>query len=182
MRSGEAERHGRVLLGSLRDRWLHTEGVAARARSLVAALDDLDGEVLMAAAWLHDVGYAPALVVSGFHPLDGARWLLGRGEGRVAGLVAHHTAASAEAELRGLDVELGEFRDEASLVSAALAYCDRTTGPQGQRMDPAERLAEVVQRHGEDSLIVVGLRASWPSLVAAVARVEVELVKADQPR
>ena len=30
---------------------------------------------LVAAAWLHDIGYAPELVETGFHPLDGARYL-----------------------------------------------------------------------------------------------------------
>jgi hypothetical protein len=31
----------------------------------------------VAAAWLHDIGYAPAIAESGtgFHPLDGARYL-----------------------------------------------------------------------------------------------------------
>jgi len=34
---------------------------------------------LEAAAWLHDIGYAPDLVVSGFHPLDGRASFAGRG-------------------------------------------------------------------------------------------------------
>ena len=30
---------------------------------------------MTAAAWLHDIGYAPAVDDTGFHPLDGARYL-----------------------------------------------------------------------------------------------------------
>ena len=32
-------------------------------------------EVLTQAAVLHDVGYAPDVAITGFHPLDGARHL-----------------------------------------------------------------------------------------------------------
>jgi hypothetical protein len=53
------------------------------------AFDVKDRPVLVAAAWLHDVGYNPAVVSTGLHALDGARWLrmLGTDE-RIACLVA----------------------------------------------------------------------------------------------
>jgi hypothetical protein len=53
-------------------------------------------------AYLHDIGYAPRLVRTGFHPLDGAEWLASMGEIRLANLVAHHTGALHEAGERGL--------------------------------------------------------------------------------
>jgi predicted hydrolase (HD superfamily) len=60
---------------------------------LASRLDD-DGELLEAAAWLHDNGYAPDLSESGFHPLDGARYLRGRGcSDRMCNLVAYHSSA-----------------------------------------------------------------------------------------
>jgi len=49
--------------------------VADRARE-AAPLFGADGELLVAAALLHDIGYAPDLVDTGFHPIDGARYLL----------------------------------------------------------------------------------------------------------
>ncbi|MET8012277.1 HD domain-containing protein [Streptomyces sp. NPDC005271] len=52
-------------------RWAHSLGVAKRARSLSPILGD-DAELLKAAAVLHDIGYSPAIAVTGFHPLDGA--------------------------------------------------------------------------------------------------------------
>ena len=66
-----AERLARTLLeGPLPRRWAHVQGVAAQARSLAPMLGD-DADLLEAAAWLHDIGYAPDLAKTGFHPLDG---------------------------------------------------------------------------------------------------------------
>jgi len=143
--------------------------VADAASTLAFGLPDEDADVLMAAAYLHDVGYAPELVTSGFHPLDGAQHLRSRGQDRLAGLVAHHTGARHEARLRGLEAALAEFEDERSAVSVALAYCDLTTGANGQRMTPDERLLDVERRHGECSVVTKGLRAAWPELMELVA-------------
>lgn len=55
-------------------RWARSKGVAARAAGLGPVLTGNAG-LLVAAALLHDVGYAPRLVKTGFHPLDGARFL-----------------------------------------------------------------------------------------------------------
>jgi HD-GYP domain-containing protein (c-di-GMP phosphodiesterase class II) len=49
-------------------RWAHVQGVAARARTLAPILGE-DADLLEAAAWLHDIGYSPELVETGFHPL-----------------------------------------------------------------------------------------------------------------
>ena len=53
-------------------RWAHVRGVAARARSLAPVLG-ADADLLEAAAWLHDIGYAPGLAATGLHQLDGDR-------------------------------------------------------------------------------------------------------------
>jgi HD superfamily phosphodiesterase len=55
-------------------RWAHSRGVAAAARTLAPVLGR-HADVVTAAAWLHDIGYAPAVHGCGFHPLDGARFL-----------------------------------------------------------------------------------------------------------
>ena len=60
------------LLGRLDGRWRHTQGVARTAAAAAAAVPAADRPVLVAAAWLHDIGYAEPLRRSGFHPLDGA--------------------------------------------------------------------------------------------------------------
>jgi hypothetical protein len=132
---------------------------------------------LFAAGYLHDVGYAPELVVHGFHPLDGALWLREQGFERLAGLVAYHTGARFEAAAHGLADRLAAFQDEASTVSAALAYSDLTTGPWGERVTPAERLAEIERRYGRTSLVVRALSNASGTLAAMVGRTEQRLAE-----
>ena len=166
-----AEEHARRLLSPLGKRWRHAEAVADIARDLARSLAPEDAGVLVASAYLHDVGYAPELAISGFHPLDGAQYVRALGHDRLAGLVAHHTGARAEARLRGMEQELAGFDDERSIVSSALAYCDLTTGPHGERMTPKQRLLDVEARYGEDSPVTGALRTAWPELMEAVEQV-----------
>jgi hypothetical protein len=42
-------------------------------------------------------------------------------------------------------------------------------------MTPDERLADVEARHGQDSLVALGLRRAWPELMVAVATTEERL-------
>ena len=87
-------------------------GVAATARGLAPVLGP-DADLVTAAAWLHDIGYAPGIAATGFHPLDGARHLRdNEGAGAMlCRLVAHHSCAINEAIERGLAGELAaEFR------------------------------------------------------------------------
>ncbi|CAN5401171.1 HDIG domain-containing protein [soil metagenome] len=164
-----AEGHARNLLEPLHTRWHHAEAVAAVARTFAFGLLTEDEDVLVAAAYLHDVGYAPELAATGFHPLDSARYLRSLGHDRLAGLVAHHTGSAYEAKLRGHEEALAAFGNERSLVTAALAYSDLTTGPDGQRMTPGERLLDVERRYGADSVVAKGLRAAWPGLMELLA-------------
>jgi HD domain-containing protein len=165
----------RLRLAPLGDRWSHAEGVARRAREIAPALEPNDRDVLLAAAYLHDVGYAPELVVYRFHPVDGALWLRHQGLERLAGLVAHHTGARFEARAHGLADQIAEFRDERSAVTDALAYSDLTTGPAGERVTPTERLAEIERRYGAASLVVRALANASDALRGMVARTEQRL-------
>jgi HD superfamily phosphodiesterase len=82
----------------------------AKAGRVAASFSPEDGDALVAAAFLHDVGYAPSLNWLGFHPVDGARFLRGLGRERLACLVAHHSGARFEAEERGLVDKLAAIR------------------------------------------------------------------------
>src|SRR4051812_6678758 len=126
----EAER----FLRPLDRRWVHTVGVVHRARALASTAPVADRPILSAAAYVPDVGYAPELEVTGFHPVDGARWLRARGRERLACLVAHHSGARFEAEARGILDTLAEFPEEHSVVADLLTYCDLTTDPEGHEV------------------------------------------------
>jgi hypothetical protein len=175
-----AAEESRAWLGPLGSRWLHCRGVAARAHEIATVVAPSHRGVLVAAAYLHDVGYAPELVRCDFHPLDGAYWLKAQGLDRLAGLVAHHTGASFEAQAHGLAGELVAFDDEQSPVTDALAYSDLTTGPTGERVTVCERLGEIERRYGPRSLVVRALEQATDALLGMVARTEARLVA--QPR
>ncbi|MFK4148601.1 HD domain-containing protein [Streptomyces sp. NPDC004065] len=165
---------GELLSRSLPRRWAHSQGVAACAQTL-APLAGNSAEVLEAAAVLHDIGYAPPLASTGFHPLDGARYLrdVHGAEGRVVRLVANHSCALLEAEERGLRTELADefpLLDDPLLVDA-LVYCDMTTTPDGRRTTPHERLQEILGRYGEDSVVGRFIRRAAPHIHASVDRV-----------
>jgi len=64
---GQAAGLAGELLASLGDRWLHTQGVASRAEEYAASVPTDDRELLVVAAWWHDLGYAPKLAHTGFH-------------------------------------------------------------------------------------------------------------------
>lgn len=163
-----------LLEDALPRRWSHVQAVGTKAERIGGFLDSPDGQVLSVAAWLHDVGYSPGLVSTGFHSLDGARWLRTQGiDDRVVALVAHHSCAWLEAIERDLDSELHEeFPREESAVTDALCYCDMTTGPDGQDFDAAYRLREIRSRYGPDHLVTRFITKAEPEILAAVRRTE----------
>lgn len=115
-------------LGGLGHRWSHVQGVGRLAEAL-AAHGLVSAEVL-AAAWLHDVGYAPSVAQTGFYPLDGARLLQEQGlSPGVVALVAHHTGAVVEAEERGLAEELATLPPPDRGDLDALTLIDLVVGP-----------------------------------------------------
>jgi hypothetical protein len=171
---------GENLAGVLPRRWEHAQGVGRRA-GLVAPLFSMDDRgLLVAAGLLHDVGYAPELVCTGLHPLDGARYLrVVGGPDRLVNLVAHHSCAVLEAELRGLSDELAEFEDEKTALRDALWWADMTTTPDGGETTAVERVAEIQTRYGPDDLVSCFIRRAWDDLNAAVERTQRRLEAAD---
>jgi HD domain len=163
----EAER----LLSPLGDRWSHVRAVGERAGEVGAILGQEDRRYLIAAAYLHDIGYAPDLQWTGLHQLDGAHYIRALGAERLACLVAHHSEARFEVQLRGFGDELAAYKREESRISDALTYCDLTTGPTGLPMTFEDRITEVQERYGEGE-IVDALRQATPYLLGAIERTE----------
>jgi hypothetical protein len=149
-----------------------------RAHRVGEVISADDPDVLIAASYLHDIGYAPALMRTRFHPVDGAMHLHELGEERLAGFVAYHSGAEAEARLRGLGDQLGQFQRERSEVADALTYCDVTTAPDGSMIDLEDRFADVEDRRDADDPVVVSLRLARPEIERAVDAIEALLMRA----
>jgi putative nucleotidyltransferase with HDIG domain len=165
-------------------RWAHVQGVAAQARSLAPVLG-ADADLLEAAAWLHDVGYAPDLAIMGLHQLDGARYLRDaqHADALLCRLVAHHSCALIEAGERGLaDILSSEFDPAPDVLSSVLTCCDMTTSPDGQPVPVEQRLAEIHDRYGPGHLVSRSIERATPMILRAVEQVGQCPVTDDLPR
>jgi len=154
------------------DRLAHSEGVARRAQFLTLTVNPQDAPLLVAAAWLHDIGYAPELRDTGFHPLDGAWFLRSIGwTERVCNLVAHHSGARFVAKVLDLEKPLARYRFTNDAVSDALTVADQTTGLHGEPVTLEQRMSDMLRRHGPDSANAVAHPHREPYLRGAAARV-----------
>ena len=162
----------RYILADNPERLRHSEAVAARAKLLTAAVDDDQASFPVAAAWLHDIGYAPGLIQTGFHPIDGARHLRATGWPprivRPCGPplrkpVRRHRAAARRRDRR-VRLPGGPHTD-------ALTVADQTAGPNGRSMTVNERIRDMLDRHGPGSPNVRAHARREPYLVSAAQRV-----------
>jgi len=152
------------------DRWLHVAGVAQNAERL-GEHSGLVTEDVISAAWLHDIGYAPALAAAGFHPLDGGRFLLQVGvPDSIVALVAHHTGAQYEAKARGLVDAWGQMPAPDPVALDILTMIDLGTGPRGQRMLDVHRVADILRRYPSEDPVHRAVSRSCPVLLDASAR------------
>jgi len=89
-------------------------------------------------------------------------------------MVANHTFALLEADERGVRVQLeDEFPvlDDPLMVDA-LTYCDMTTTPDGAPTTAPERLAEIKERYGPNTLVGRFMQRAQSRILAVVAGVE----------
>lgn len=165
-----------LLADELPRRWAHTQGVAARARELASILGGR-AELIEAAAFLHDIGYSPTVSSTGFHPLDGARYLrhVVGADAVLCELVAHHSGAVVEAEERGIDALAKEFASPSPELLHALTYCDLTADVNGHQVDAEERLSEILTRYPREHVVHRSVVRSTPALRSAVQDVQQRL-------
>ena len=167
-----AQDEARRLVRPLGRRWDHVSAVGRLAGELGAELG-LEAENLAAACWLHDIGYAPELIDTRMHAIDGARHLRRTGwDERIVSMVAYHSYAVLEAEERGLSAELAEFERPPAEYEDAVCFCDMTTGPDGATVRASDRLDEIEARYGPDHLVTRFIRRARPEILAAVGRVD----------
>ncbi len=171
----DAREEAALLLGMSSDRWDHVAGVAAAARAVVDVVPPEDADLLVAAAWLHDIGYSPAIAHTGFHPLDGARHLRLGAPPRLCSLVAHHPprrrgegAAHARDAARGVPAG-GVDRRRRPDVRGHDHQPHRATGDRGGAA------GEILERYPPTDPVHRAISESSEQLRAAVARVEARL-------
>ncbi|MFF0527573.1 HD domain-containing protein [Nocardia amikacinitolerans] len=158
----------RAHLTVLPRRLRHVEGVAGRAALAGPVVDD--AELLVAAGWLHDIGYSPALVRTGFHPIDGAVFLesIGASE-RLCALVANHSCACIEARNRELAID---WEDEQTPLRDALWWADMTTTADGVTTTVDDRLADIYRRYGAEHVVARSIREVEPMICSAAQRTD----------
>lgn len=142
MTERNAETLARGLLEDQQRRWVHVCGVAACALELKME------QAVVDAAWLHDIGYSPEAKDTGMHAIDGAFHLRDRDwPSQVVSLVAHHTGAWSEAHERGFTLELQQFPSPPEDLLDALTLCDLVVNPAGGRIEPRQRIVEILERY-----------------------------------
>ena len=167
----------------LPQRWAHSQGVAAAAAALVGEFTADQAATLIAACWVHDIGYAPHLAATGFHPLDGANYLTEQGfPAGLVSLVAFHTGARFEADRRGLAAQLNRFPAPDPVLLDAVTCADMTTSPDGDPITAEARLAGIFSRYSPGTPVSDAVHASAPELLAAVTRCQDRIRIARRPR
>jgi hypothetical protein len=166
-------------LRSVGTRLAHSARVARQVEQVGHMIAARWQPALYEAAWLHDIGYDRRIAFTGFHPLDGARWLQASGwRPETCRLVAWHTAASAEGTLRGLgDVLAAEFAPPVPLAAAALTWADLTSSPTGAKCTADRRVADILRRYPADSVVHQSVVAALPDLWTAIEQVEFRLAQ-----
>lgn len=166
-----------ILADELPRRWAHSQGVGDRALDVGPALASTTADltVLAQAAILHDVGYSQTALETGFHALDGARYLRSLDvDDQVVNLVAHHSCAAVEAHERGLDKALAEFPVGPPALTDGLIFCDMTVSPDGLPVSVDDRISEILTRYGTDSIVGRFIARAEPELRAAVHRIAIQ--------
>ena len=123
------------------------------------------------AAWWHDLGYAPALRDTGCHQIDGARYLTARAtRTRLCALVAHHSAATCEAEERGLLDELAVWPREESRGRRRALDGRHDHRPAGRGVDLRRAAGGDPDRYDADSIVGRAMLRAEPAIRAAIER------------
>jgi hypothetical protein len=171
----------RALVGHDDRRFRHVTGAARAAAHIANAVPGLDRPTLVAAAWLHDIGYSPSLTVTGFHPVDGALHLAEGGwDPGIVALVAHHSHSRVTAGYFRADAQLRAFALPPQPLADALAFCDLVSGVDGSGVTVGERLAELRSRRGPTPVPPLVREERYRMLAASAARVR-RAIEAAQP-
>jgi len=175
-----AERLAMRLLHDDPMRLAHVRSAALAAADLTRVLKHPYAADIVAAAWLHDIGYSPGIDRTGFHPLDGALYLAGQGwPDRIVMLVAHHSYAALMAPYFSVDHLLSLIDHVPGTAEDVLAYADLIAGHDGTGNTPQQRIEEMRNRHDATQNVPLEIREiRYKLLTAAADKVHTDLRQA----
>lgn len=166
----------RSLFSNDPQRLSHIFGVMDTAKRLGPQLpgDSFSNDLEMAALF-HDIGYAPPLRKTGFHPLDGAIFLTRYGAPeQVVDAVIRHSGAETEAmhhpEISSIYSRLPHVNNNSLLVDA-LTFCDLRTSSGGHRSTLRQRCQDIELRYGSEHAVSRNLRKNISVFQSAFDRV-----------
>jgi putative nucleotidyltransferase with HDIG domain len=173
----EASSLTRFLLRDQPRRLAHSEEAGRRAMAVAARIPGrIDGELVVAAALLHDVGYSPDVKRTGFHPLDGALFLARTDwPDALVRLVAHHSHATLIAPYHGAGAHLAVIPPLHGLETDVVTYADVTAGRRGTGSTVQDRIAEMRSRQERSKVPAEVREARYALLADTVRRVEAVL-------
>lgn len=151
----------------------HASRTARLAASLGQRAATARAHEVTAAAWLHDIGYAPRLRRTGFHPLDGALFLMNDGwPERIVRLVAHHSLAVLEAPFYGVGHHFGVIEPVTGVDADILTTADLLGGAGDTPPSLVQRLDAMRSADEAADLVPPDVRKErYAGLLAAHARV-----------
>jgi predicted hydrolase (HD superfamily) len=152
----------------------HAARTAHAAAALAQRIRGSNPADVTAAAWLHDIGYASSVRRTGFHPLDGALFLIkDRWPERIVRLVAHHSLAALEAPFWGVGHHMNVIEPVVGVDADILVAADLTGGAGTPTPSLHDRLEALRLADESDDLIPSDVRSErYDGLVAAYERVQ----------
>jgi putative nucleotidyltransferase with HDIG domain len=152
----------------------HAARTARHASALAQRIPSSNRADVTAAAWLHDIGYAPRVRRTGFHPLDGALFLIKeQWPERVVRLVAHHSLASLEAPFYGVGHHLNVIEPVPGIDTDILTAADLAGGSGEPVPTVHERIERMRLTDAEADLIPPDVREErYAGLISTFQRVQ----------
>jgi len=161
-------------------RLAHVRGAALIAGMASGALRVDQPETVVAAALLHDIGYAPAVARTGFHPLDGALFLAREGwPESVVLLVGHHSHAVLLAPYYRVHNAMALLDRVPGQAEDIITFSDLRAGANGMGAAPRDRIDDMRRRHADRLFIPADIReARFRMMLTAAARINAAVHRA----